>query len=884
MNLRDLKRRARVLFRSGRVERDLNEELAFHVERETKKLVDEGVPPAAASARARARFGSTAGVADECRDQRGTAFVDNAVRDLQYAFRSFARAPLAAVTVVVTVALGLGVVAVLFTFFNAFLFRVDEVPQVEQFYAAERRQSGTDAVMPLTFAEFESLRRDTSVFGDAYAATSLDLQVDGRTMAVTLVTGNFFDLVRVRPAIGRTLSASDDGPGGGNSIVVLSHKGWSRRFNRDPNVLGRVVLVGNVPFTIVGVMPEGFRGLAVGAPDFWAPLVELGTFRPGQGGLENDTAVEIAGRLKPGVSPDSARARLRAWESNRRLQANDERASTAATASNIDVRPHQGTVPQPMEALAVFAPLFLAFGLILLTGCANVANLLLACGVARQREIGIRLSIGASRRRIVRQLMTESLLLALLAAAGGYVVSRLALTGAVAWAVRMLPTDLGDVNLSVPAADWRVALFLVVAAVASTAFFALLPALQATRIDPVRTLRGELVKDARPGRARNVLVGVQVFASALLLISASIFLRSGMASSQYDSGLRTADTVMVQLANEPKRAAMLDAIATEATITEYAAVRPGILDAFHGLAVIGEAKTPITFRFVSGDYFDVMGVPILRGRTFDAGERDGASVVVVSESMSRTLWPDGDAIGRTFRLDPELPAGAQPRDSSSSSSRLVTIVGVSRDVKGFRFNDTGNPGVFMPTTLDVPGTSVMARIVGDADQARQALLEHFTRVDPNIGMVTTMKTVARLENVLLTIAFSIAVVLGALALLLTVSGLFSVLSYLLAQRTREIGVRVALGASPRTIVRLVFAQTAWPVLYGLAAGAGLAATLATILLATPFGAFISEIVHVTDPVAYLIGVLIIIAACAAAAALPAARAARLDPMRALRPE
>ena len=224
-----------------------------------------------------------------------------------------------------------------------------------------------------------------------------------------------------------------------------------------------------------------------------------------------------------------------------------------------------------MEAIAVFAPLFFAFGLILLIGCANVANLLLARGVARQREIGIRLSLGASRRRIVRQLMTESLLLALVAAAGGYVVSRLTLEGAVYWAMRVMPVDLGDVNINVPAADWRVAMFLVVAAVAATAFFALMPALQATRIEPVRTLRGELVKDARPGRARNALIGVQVFASALLLICAAIFLRSAIASSRFDPGFRTADTVMIELVNEPKRAAMLQAIAAESTITAYAA-------------------------------------------------------------------------------------------------------------------------------------------------------------------------------------------------------------------------------------------------------------------------------------------------------------------------
>jgi hypothetical protein len=230
-----------------------------------------------------------------------------------------------------------------------------------------------------------------------------------------------------------------------------------------------------------------------------------------------------------------------------------------------------------LETFALFAPLFVAFGLILIIGCANVANLLLARGVARQREIGIRLSLGASRRRIVRQLMTESVLLALAAAVGGYLVSRLALEGAVSWAMRTMPMDIGDVNLAVPGADWRVAVFLVVAAVAATGFFALMPALHATAIDPVRTVRGELVKDARPGRARNVLIGVQVFASALLLICSAVFLRSAFASARYDPGLRTADTVLINIVSELNRPALVQAVTSDATITAHAAVRPQLL-------------------------------------------------------------------------------------------------------------------------------------------------------------------------------------------------------------------------------------------------------------------------------------------------------------------
>ena len=887
MTFSDLKLRIRALLRPGRAEQELDEELAFHLEREARTLIADGMAPAEARARAQARVGSTALAADNCRDERGTALVDNTIRDVQYALRTFARAPLAALTIVVTVAIGLGVVAVLFTVLNALVFRVDQVPDVDEMYAVERTQ-GSDGPPPFTRATYDAMRADTQAFADLYATVpDIDLTVNGRRVAVTLVTGNFFQVVRVHPLMGRALVPEDDDRPGGNPVIVLSHKGWDRHFNRDPNVLGRTVLVNDAPFEIIGVTAEGFRGLEVTSPDLWAPLSQLGQFRPADRGREGGVGVEIVGRLRPGLSKDVARAQLAAWNSNQSADTVDRRSTT------LDLLPRRGTVPQPLEAVAAFAPLFVAFGLILMIGCANVANLLLARGVARQREIGIRLSLGASRRRIVRQLMTESVLLALAAAAGGYLISRLVLEGAVYWALRTMPVDLGDINLNVPAADWRVAAFLVVAAVAATGFFALMPALRATAIDPVRTLRGELVKDARPGRARNALIGVQVFASALLLICAAIFLRSAITAARFDPGLRTVDTVLIDMDNEPKRAAMLQALASDPAITAYAAVRPQLLAPLRmASADAGGGKTPVVFKSVSGSYFHVLDIPIVHGRAFMPWERDHHPVAIVSESVARALWPDGRGVGETFRLEPEAgvrhPGGFltinpdAPVDGRLMQARLVTVVGVSRDVAGFRLTDVKDAGVFLPTAVEVAKTSIVARVHGEPSLARQALVDRLTRIDPNMGMIITMRTVARMETFLLQVAFSVSIILGGLALLLTVSGLFSVLSYLVEQRAREIGVRMALGAQARTVTRLMLAQTTRPVLAGLIAGAGCAAALAAAVLATPVGAPISRIVQVTDPVAYLASLGVIVTACLLAAWIPAARAARIDPMRTLR--
>ena len=886
MNLRDLTLRARALLLPNRAERDLDDELQFHIERETRKLIEEGVSAEEARMQARGRFGSVTVTADECRDERGTAFIDNTIDDLQYALRTFRRAPLATLTIVVTVAIGLGLVAVLFTVLNVLLFRTDSVPDITEIYSVEHRQQANGDLSKFTRRRFEALRSDTNVFTEAYAAVNeVDLRVDGRMMAVNLVSASFFRVVRVNPIMGRPLVAADDDRSGGNPVLVLSDKGWQRQFNRDPNVIGRTVLVSGAPYEIVGVMPEGFRGLEVSAPDFWAPLARLVDFGPHARGNEEKVGIEIIGRLKPGVSMASARAQLAAWDSN-------QSASTDRTMS-IELVPRRGTMPQPLEAIAIFAPLFVAFGLILLIGCANVANLLLARGVARQREIGIRLSIGASRRRIVRQLLTESVLLALAAAGGGYLASRLALEGAVYWAMRNMPVDLGDVSFSVPAADWRVALFLVLAAIGATAFFALMPALQATRIEPARTLRGELVKDMRPGRARNILIGVQVFASALLLICSSIFLRSAISASQFNPGFRTSDTLSIDTINDNKRHAMLQALDSDPTVMAFAGARPPLLVRLpRAFGDVGAGKIALSYKHVSAGYFDVLGIPIVRGRAFTTAERDEHPVAVVSESVARTLWPNGDGVGKTFRIEPDLTAQQgrafltiNPQAYAGDAPltpRTVSVIGVSKDVAGFRLTDVREAGVFLPTTVDAPKTFLVARIRGDADLARQTLLERLTRIDPNMGKIITLRTVARLETFLLTIGFWVSVILGGLALLLTVSGLFSVLSYLVEQRTREIGVRIALGASSRKVTQLMLAQTTRPVLFGLLAGAGLAASLATLVLATEAGAMIAEIVHVTDPVAYLSSLLVIVVACLFAAWIPASRAARVDPMKTLR--
>lgn len=873
-----------LLFRERR-ESDLRDELQFHIEREAERLVADGVPPGAARRAALRTFGAVEPTKEACRDARGTSLFDTLVRDARYAWRSFRRSPLASATIVATVGLGLGLVAVVFTILNAMLFRADEVRNSRELFAVERQRSADEEPGAFTRQQYESLLRETSVFSDAFATTSdVDAWIDGVRMEGALVTGNFFNVLGVNAARGRTFTLSDDRPGG-IPIAVLSHRTWTQHFASDPGVLDRTVRLNGVPFQIVGVMPEGFRGLEViAAPAFWAPLSLLHRFRPGRSGNDDSVPLHVIGRVKPELPRAQALARLLVWDANHGA----ERAGEPPLPSLV-LEQRSGTAPRPAESLVLFMPLFFAFGLILAIGCANVANLLLARGVARQREIGVRLAIGASRRRIIRQLLTESLLLALIAAGLAFFVSRLVLRTVVRLMTSTFPPDMGNLRLDVPPADWRVVVFLVAGAMASTIVFALGPALRATRVDVVRAIRGDVVRDGRPGRARDALVALQVTGSVLLLTCAAVFLRSAWAAASVDPGIRTAGIVSVRILNEQRRGAILDAVRNEPYVRSIATSWPGFsggLGALPAFANGARGRFPVTYQFVSPEYFGLFGIDVVRGRRFADTERSpNAAVAVVNETVARELWPGNDPVGQALRVEPNPPRGMRMPDALQLA-RTVEVVGVVRDVSGFRLGGArlGGAGVYMPIGTEVPATALTMEVRVDAERARRLLVDRLAAIEPDIGEVSTLQTIARTEAYLLSMAFWLTLALGFLALVLTLSGLFSLLSYVVEQRTKEIGVRMALGATGRRVASLVLAQSATPVGIGVLIGGGLTAALGALLLKTPAAETIGSSVRLFDPIAYAASLLCILGTCGCAALIPAMRAARIDPIGALRQE
>jgi predicted permease len=883
MNLKDLELRARAVFRRGRVERELNDELAFHIECETRKLMAAGINATEARRRALARFGSVPLAADQCRDQRGISFFETLGRDVSFALRTLRRTPLAALTIVFTIALGLGVVTVAFTFFNAFFFQVDAVRNPDELFTVERlERPGSRNEVPFSRAEYDAIRRETDVFTDVAAARpSFPTRIDGRAAVGMFVSGNFFDLLGVTAVRGRTLTEADN-EAGGRAVVVLSHQGWEQLFAADPAVVGRQLVLNGHPYEVAGVMPDGFRGLRQSPPHYWAPLALVEQFRPRE--TLNRGWVEVIGRLKPGLSPASAGATLSAWASGQLVRKPDN------GIVHVILRESRGVISEGRrEAMVVFMPILFAFGLILMIGSANVANLLLARGLSRQREIGVRLSLGATRWRIVRQLLTENLLLALVAAGLAFLVSRALLAGSLRMVLSILPPEFTEptdsAGLTVPPGDWRVWAFLLGGAFLSTVMFALVPALHSTRLELVRAMRGEVTKDARPSRVRQLLIGSQVTASALLLVCAAVFLRSTYSSATADVGLRTDDTLVVRRMSESTRPAMIRAIADHPSIASVAASWPDPMQGGASLdATVGEATAGVDWKLVSPEYFDLLGINVLRGRLFAPDERStAAGVVVVSEGAAQRFWPNGDALGQTIRLDRRSDGSNDAKEEPQIPAQAYTVIGIVRDVRStLKIFDFAYSGIYLPTTTAQVSTSLVLRVHGDPGVVRRTLLDALMKIDPALGEIASMRMLAGLEGAVLSVFFWMAIVLASLALALTISGLFSVLSYLVEQRRTEIGVRMALGATPRDVVRLVVSQSMRPIAIGVLAGGGLAAAVATVLLATPLAEMMSTLVRPFDPLAYVVGLSVIVVTCLVAAFVPARRAARINPIATLR--
>jgi predicted permease len=583
--------------------------------------------------------------------------------------------------------------------------------------------------------------------------------------------------------------------------------------------------------------------------------------------------MSIIARVSPGVSVERARSMFTAW-----MIAETQGSAERERARGATFTPRGTSMPHDPEVIAMFAPVIIAFLLVMLIACANVANLMLARGMARQREIGIRLTLGAGRSRLIRQLLAEALMLALPAGLLGFVISRVTIAASLSALFATVPTAYATYIRVIPLdADLRIVGFMLCAAVMAAVAFGLVPALQATRPDVVRASRGDFETAMRPSRLRNALVVAQVTMSVLLLVLAGVLLASARRTERLDPGIRTADVVQVEML--PRfRARGLDVLKDELVVKRLASSSGTALDgAFSqaNAAAAGKPSQRAFFNIVSPGWFDVLDLPIERGRQFTEDEgRERAPVAVVSRSAAAALWPGRDPIGETLTI----PDG--PRfDGRLRSYRTARVVGVTTDVSpGSIAIDPRTPVVYYPQPLDAGVTQFLARVSGDPEQARQAVERAMvTKVDSTAAVEThTLATSLALQVYPFRAVYWIAAAIGAIALVLTLIGVYGVMSYLVAQRRKEFGIRLALGAPGDALIALVLRQSMRMASMGVVIGVALALGVSKLFDVILYN------VDMFNPAGYLAGVAVVAGTCLAAAYVPSRRAAAVDPVEALR--
>jgi predicted permease len=809
-------------------------------------------------------------------------------RDLRYALRQLARSPGFTAVAVLTLSIGIGANTAIFSVVNDLLLRPPaRVADPERIVSIWTSDFSGPPYGASSYPDFEIFREQRDVVADvaAYGLVPGNLVEPEETVRLTIeqVTTNYFDVLGVRAAQGRLLVPGDADDGA--TVVVLGHALWRDRFGADPAVIGRTVRINAGTFTIVGVAPEGFEGgqRTFGGVDAWVPLEAPAGGRLSRRAERGSRGLMLLGRLQPGVSLEAARARyavvasqlLAAYPEEWRDVTNRGRAITILPESESRVPPEiRGAV------VGLLGLLLAGFALVLLICCVNVANLLLARAAGRVREVAIRISLGASRARLVRQLMTESVALAALGCGGAILVTYAATRLLAAYRPR------GDVTLDV-GVDWRVLGFALVSAVAAAAIFGLAPALNLTRLGASAALKdGALAAAGRRHLGlRGALIAAQVSVSLVLLVCAGLFLRSLQQAATVDPGF-DADNVVIasfdlrtQGYSEPRSRAFY------AELTERLAGLPDVRavtlaqrvplsgDGGRRRAVVeGYEPQPgedmeFNFNVVGPEYFEVMRVPLVRGRGFTEADREGApQVAVVNEAFAARYWPGQDPIGRRF--------------TSFSGATSIEIVGIARDGKYQTLNEAPLPYIYRPLLQDYEEMTLHVRVERDADAFLPLLRREIRTIDSQLPIVrlASMRSETAFATLPQRIAATLLGACAALALLLAAVGLYGVVAYAVSQRTREIGIRMALGAGRRAVVRMVLEGSMKVVGLGLAIGLVLALGAARAV-----ESFLGD-VSFADPIALVAGPLVMIACALVASWLPARRAARIDPMRALREE
>src|SRR5436190_18940424 len=805
-------------------------------------------------------------------------------QDLRYAFRTLIKDRGFAAVAICSLALGIGANVTIFSFVDALMLRPPSVTDpgrlLEVWQHNTTRGNGIGSHMQLSFPDYEHYRDHNGVFSEMGGVTGETARVtwsrpgEGEILQGGLVSGNFFSILGVRPALGRLFQSEDDRSSTPAPAIVLSHALWQQRLGADATIVGTPITLNGRAFTIIGVAPPGFTGVLAGfTPDFWAPLAAHDAVSPGLNLRERRMHWILGiGRLKPGITPAQARADLAVLGA--RLAADYPDADKDLTAAALPLE----LVPSPFRGvLAGISGVAMAVvGLVLLIACANVANLLLARASSRRREMAVRAALGADRRRLVQQTLTEGLLLAGVAGAAGLLLS--AWSTPLLWSLRPASLPLA-LNLS---PDARVLLFTAAASLLTGVAFALAPALQQSRVDHVASLKdGSPQGGSARSRLRHGLVITQVAACLVLLVGTGLCLRSLRNAGSIDPGFDMHKAVTASLDVGAFGYDEARGKAYYAALLERVRALPGVRAAsladhlplsqvmrMESIEVNGSPQVPIDNAVVAPGYFEAMATPLLRGRGFTDQDRETSPlVVVINEAMAARYWPGQDAVGqRVTLLGPH------------NSRKRAEIIGVARTGKYRSLGEDPRPFFYRSLLPGYqPGVQLVVRSEGDASAVR-ALSDVVGKLDPSMALVG-VETLEEHLQVPLFPARAAGMLLGmfgGLALMLAVVGLYGVIAYAVSQRRVEIGVRMALGARPRDIVRMVVWQGLRLTIFGMGIGLALALGAARVLSSVLYG------ISASDPLTFG-GVALALATVAALASyVPARWAARVEPIRALR--
>ena len=877
MNLSDLLRRWRALIHKDELEHELDEEMQFHLDRDIEQKVRSGMTPEDARYAALKSFDRVEQSKEECRSARGVGFIENILRDVSYSVRVLLKNYAFTIVVILTLALGIGANTAIFSFANGILLRPLPYPQSDRLAVLDETalKRGIDS-MSVSFPNFLDWREQNKVFEDigAYYGTSrFSLTGAGEPTEIrgSYISHGLLEILRVSPQLGRSFTANEDRPEE-DTVVILGHDLWQRNFGGDLNVIGKKITISNRARTVIGVMPRGFRFPEIS--ELWVPLA-LTT----KDFTRTDHGLNAIARLKDGVSITEAQTEMNNIAARIEQQNPVTNEGLGVKVTSL----HENLSGDYRQALLI---LLGVVGFVLLVACVNVANLMLARATARQKEFALRAALGAGRWRIMRQLLIESLLLAIVGGALGFALSL--------WALHLLLTA---IPIQLPfwmnfAIDLRVLGFTLAITLITGIIFGGIPALQTSRVDLNDTLKegGRGSAGVRAG-ARSLLVVTEIALSLILLVGAGLMIQSLLRLQRVNIGLDAKNiltatvllprakyredeqrgTFFKQLVERVRGLPGVQAASATATLPLGGGNwGRGITVEGYPVLPVGQAQM-IQHTVVTPGYFRTMGIPLLSGRDFtDADTKGSPDVTIIDERLAREYWPNDTPIGKRVRFGP-------PEDNEP----WHIVIGVVGAVRHQRVQEDTRKSVYLPhLKMPVTGLTVVARTSSSPRELAGAIRREVAQLDPDlpISRISTMEDVVAESIWQPRLYATLFAVFAAGALILALIGIYGVMAFLVQTRTHEIGVRMALGATARDVFKLIVGRGMKLTAIGVLVGVGGAIALTRLMHGLLFNT------SATDPITFILISVLLSLAAFFACYVPARRAAKVDPLVALRYE